>query len=1524
MIRVESLVGKTLLRAVLGGRLTPLLIILLLCSTIVLNIAPQARGDGLRAFKNIEIANTINTDAIREHVKYLSSLGCRSPGYPGYEAAAKYIYENFVKNGLKPGPYGYFENFTVLVPVIHKASVQVISPLQFTLGNVSTMYPMGLNPGRTPPEGVEGRLVYVGKASLPELDGKNLNDTIVLVDYENSGNWVHTVMFGAKAVIFVEPEIYNNVQSSLNTRLPDAPRLAFRGGVNQLGVPLNIPRLVVSKRDAENLISLLATSEVKVRIRLNASWEEKPARNILGVIPGRREEVVVLSAYYDSQSYIVGAAPGADEAIGIAMIMELASCFKDNPPERTIWFLAIGSHYGGLKGSREFVERHFEETSKRISIWINFDLASDVSDLGVFFCGYNYYFEASLPRYTWLRDRLFGSQSEVKSILQDLGLNINVEDGLRVREWRVYLPANLAFDHEPYVVAGGVGITIATANSFRTLCSTPSDTYENSLGSPRRFENIKKQVRFAAALASSLINGPGFGSKGIGPTRYALQPNAGGFVTLTGRIVTYNYAKGWFEGVPHALVSIRLSYMEGGYSPHFYSLCRADENGVFVVHGLPSETTYTGAQQLGVGVAEVAVPQVVVEAFVFNENGSITYAPELWQQRSDVYPISFQVDSGRIGTPDAPRYFPVFPCGSIVLFNLIPPVNLLGSISVLDLRGHTPPTSYGYVRDSFIEGEDITMIFIPEDVPIEVIVYSPGIPFPQGVLKNITEEIPEGRGFSVKQGETLKILATPLRLVKDFHLLNKYRLDLASSYLATSAPALEFSNDAGNLLSEASKCFSAEARFNYSRVVYATYAAWQSEINAYTFTRGLIFEIISSTLFFFILLVPFSILLVELMFSPRSGLRKILYACGVFALFTFLLYWFHPGFHLATNIYIMLVGIAILVFVTPIIGILWGRISSFIRAFREEVIGKHFAEISRFGAVLIAFSMGISNMRKRRLRTTLTLVTITLIVFSLISLTSIYLISIVRTIPKPGKTYYDGILISEFKYLPSYLSGLLKVEIGDEAEICPRSWIYTSSGYVSVLGGQVPGTKIKVSRVMDNMTETQYVFSALLAVVPEDPIFEQGITLPDCSGKLGLYTAIIPKEAADACGWRIGDVIYVGNANLTIVGIFDSSVLNSLVDLNLHEVTPINWGVQWAGGIQHIPAQSILIVPYSLAERLGYPPMQIVAKFRNQSRVFEFAQSLSNRLPFVVYASAEGQRANFQQQAWFSLRGIEHLAFPIIIAALAILDAMLANVYERVREIGIFSSLGLSPLHVAGLFLSETLVYSVVAAVLGYVIGLVGTNLLYMFQLMPKDFYPNFSSTIVILTVSISILTTIASSVYPVTKASRLVTPSVERVWKLRTKPKGDVWDIPLPFTSSPEETDGIIMFLIEFFNAFTTAEVGAFRTDNLALSKRVEDGAVEKIIIVDATLPPFDMGISQRAEILIRKDAGENNFKYALRLNRKSGTLYMWQKAGYRFVDSLRKQLLIWRTLPAEDKLEAIEKARDMRGKFKEAGNHE
>ena len=143
-----STCGRGLFQAE-SRKLISFLILLLLFLPTGFNNASQAGG--LQAFKYVDVARAISVNSIQEHVKYLSGLRCRTPGYPGYGAAAKYIYENFVKNGLKPGPQGFFENFTILVPIVHDAVIQIVSPIESVIDDVSVMYPMGLNPGRTPP-----------------------------------------------------------------------------------------------------------------------------------------------------------------------------------------------------------------------------------------------------------------------------------------------------------------------------------------------------------------------------------------------------------------------------------------------------------------------------------------------------------------------------------------------------------------------------------------------------------------------------------------------------------------------------------------------------------------------------------------------------------------------------------------------------------------------------------------------------------------------------------------------------------------------------------------------------------------------------------------------------------------------------------------------------------------------------------------------------------------------------------------------------------------------------------------------------------------------------------------------------------------------------------------------------------------------------------------------------------------------------------------------------------------------------
>ena len=66
-----------------------------------------------------------------------------------------------------------------------------------------------------------------------------------------------------------------------------------------------------------------------------------------------------------------------------------------------------------------------------------------------------------------------------------------------------------------------------------------------------------------------------------------------------------------------------------------------------------------------------------------------------------------------------------------------------------------------------------------------------------------------------------------------------------------------------------------------------------------------------------------------------------------------------------------------------------------------------------------------------------------------------------------------------------------------------------------------------------------------------------------------------------------------------------------------------------------------------------------------------------------------------------AVEGLGALMVPMLIAALIVLNAMLGAVYERFREIAVYSSVGLAPMHIALLFIAEACVYAVLGVTLG-------------------------------------------------------------------------------------------------------------------------------------------------------------------------------------------------------------------------------
>ncbi|MXV81972.1 M28 family peptidase, partial [Candidatus Poribacteria bacterium] len=174
---------------------------------------------------------------------------------------------------------------------------------------------------------------------------------IVLLDFNSSTRYINAAMLGGTAVIFIEPDT------------------TIRGEAeNKFGtVPANIPRFWISQEDAAALSNLMEEQhtqgdQVNVRVRGKMTWERRVGQNIRGFLEGGdptlRDELIVLTAYYDSMSVVPAMAPGADPTCGIATLMELARLFSQPQyrPGYSVLFVAVDGHFQGLAGMRAFME----------------------------------------------------------------------------------------------------------------------------------------------------------------------------------------------------------------------------------------------------------------------------------------------------------------------------------------------------------------------------------------------------------------------------------------------------------------------------------------------------------------------------------------------------------------------------------------------------------------------------------------------------------------------------------------------------------------------------------------------------------------------------------------------------------------------------------------------------------------------------------------------------------------------------------------------------------------------------------------------------------------------------------------------------------------------------------------------------------------------------------------------------------------------------------------------------------------
>jgi hypothetical protein len=174
----------------------------------------------------------------------------------------------------------------------------------------------------------------------------------------------------------------------------------------------------------------------------------------------------------------------------------------------------------------------------------------------------------------------------------------------------------------------------------------------------------------------------------------------------------------------------------------------------------------------------------------------------------------------------------------------------------------------------------------------------------------------------------------------------------------------------------------------------------------------------------------------------------------------------------------------------------------------------------------------------------------------------------------------------------------------------------------------------------------------------------------------------------------------------------------------------------------------------------------------------------------------------------------------------------------------------------------------------------------------------NYSSTNAIVTILIVMGTVLISTVYPAIKASRSANPGIQRTWQI-PKPKGNLYDLVFPFTVSTYDITGVVSFLKEHFENYTDTSLGVFATTACGVFRQKGNDMLGFQATV--ALAPFDLGVNQRFALLSQLSDIEGIDEVRIFICRLSGAPSDWQRGNRVFINDLRKQLLIWRSLPAE-----------------------
>ena len=930
-----------------------------------------------------------------------------------------------------------------------------------------------------------------------------------------------------------------------------------------------------------------------------------------------------------------------------------------------------------------------------------------------------------------------------------------------------------------------------------------------------------------------------------------------------------------------------------------------DESGFFSIHGLADK--------------KHVLDKLIIEGYRFDDqSGKVIWAIDKKATGKNNYRLKLLRTSMQTNLI-------MFNCRQTTVFDLLEPRNLnyMTKLQIFDGRRDAPPEHYWYSRID-TRNSIITSVYTEPGTYLKLTL-SDTVLTHKMLLTNGSKADPQGIGYPVKDYPA--IYNTPLHAAHDAWTLLLPRIDNLERHGIFDKRIDGLKQHGIAALKKADESMKV---LNYSSGREAAAKALAIASRVYGQIEKTQKDVLFGVLFYVALFVPFAFVMERFLFQATNIYRRIIGFTAILVLLITVIYNIHPAFELAYSPMVIILAFFIIGLSLMVSLILFFRFEDEMALLQQRASLKGDEEISRWKAFTAAFFLGISNLRRRRLRTILTCTTLVILSFTIMSFTTIKSNRNQVRLLFNERAPYQGLLLTRMNHqsMPPEATEILIGSLGGESNSAPRIW----------LQGRDPAKPVNVPlRNGENRVELQGLLglsSTEATVTGIDRLLVSGRWIQP--GERNVI--ILEEKVAEKLNVSVNRMnqILLWGTPFTVIGIFRAESFEQAIDLNGEILTPVIFPEESGAELtetemeamesgddvrsfqsryQHLSPGEIAIIPATTLLSAGGALKSVALNPPPGTDLKTLAEQLSDRFSLTIFTGEPDGVWLYNISDTLNYSGVPNIIIPLLISILIVLNTMISSVYERKSEIAVYTSVGLAPSHVGFLFVAEAMALGIISVVLGYLVAQVSASFLAGTSLW-TGITVNYSSMAGVAAMILVLLVVLISVIYPSKVASRIAIPDVNVNFNL-PQPVNNSIRVTLPFLMKYREHESIGGFLFDYLASHQDISHGLFSTSRVELLYSCS--TVDEIaqLVKESTFPeglqclhirtnvwlaPFDFGIMQRLDIqFCPSKEGGDFLEIRLNLLRQSGESTAWHRINTSFLHELRKQLLIWRSLDPE-----------------------